>query len=371
MSPPREPSISAFRVSNFRCFEDLRLSRLGRVNLIVGKNSVGKSTLLEALDVFGSRAKIQAMGEVAERRGEAWGTSVGEADALLSMFNSDPVPGASIGLASQDSEFSIRLTEVQRRKDPDGFWRYQPIQEVLPLEERMSRQDLALAIEVLSNGTIAHGAILDAGFRLRSRLRWQEELDSTPAIGSQFVPAGGLTASALARLWDNVALSPREDEVTGLLQTVFPNIERISMRGSGSDRESRAERRAYVRASEFKEPVPLLRLGDGVSRMLGIAIALVNAQGGLLLIDEFENGLHYSIQEQVWDFVFDACERMNVQAFLTTHSGDCIRAFARAAVRSTADGALIRLERKSGKIKAVQVDEEILKIAERNEVELR
>jgi AAA15 family ATPase/GTPase len=54
---------------------------------------------------------------------------------------------------------------------------------------------------------------------------------------------------------------------------------------------------------------------------------MVNAQDGYLLIDEFENGLHYSVQEQVWEVVFTLAKSLNVQVFATTHSSDCIKAF--------------------------------------------
>ena len=39
----------SFRVKNFRCFKDLQINDLGRVNLIAGKNNTGKTALLEAM----------------------------------------------------------------------------------------------------------------------------------------------------------------------------------------------------------------------------------------------------------------------------------------------------------------------------------
>ena len=62
-------------------------------------------------------------------------------------------------------------------------------------------------------------------------------------------------------------------------------------------------------------------------RIFGIALALENAKDGLLLIDEVENGLHYSVQPDVWRFLFQAATKLNVQVFATTHSYDCIKSF--------------------------------------------
>ena len=52
----------------------------------------------------------------------------------------------------------------------------------------------------------------------------------------------------------------------------------------------------FVKIESFEEPIPLRALGDGVNRLFGIALALAHAKDGLLLIDEIENGIHYSVQ---------------------------------------------------------------------------
>jgi AAA15 family ATPase/GTPase len=46
---PKDLILNSLEIRRFRCFRELRIERLGRVNLIVGKNHVGKSALLEAL----------------------------------------------------------------------------------------------------------------------------------------------------------------------------------------------------------------------------------------------------------------------------------------------------------------------------------
>ena len=58
-------------VKNFRCFEELEINSLGRVNLIVGKNSVGKTTLLEAIYFFANHGRLAAVNDILKSRGEA------------------------------------------------------------------------------------------------------------------------------------------------------------------------------------------------------------------------------------------------------------------------------------------------------------
>ena len=78
-----------------------------------------------------------------------------------------------------------------------------------------------------------------------------------------------------------------------------------------------------------------------MNRLFGLALALVNARGGLLLINEFENGLHHSVQTDVWRMIFRLAERLAVQVFATTHSRDSVRSFQEAAAESPEEGVLL------------------------------
>jgi AAA15 family ATPase/GTPase len=107
-------------------------------------------------------------------------------------------------------------------------------------------------------------------------------------------------------------------------------------------------------------------------RALGISLALVNAKDGILLIDEFENGLYYSVQPDLWRLIFRVASRLNVQVFAITHSWDCIEAFQQASrSEQEVEGLLIRLESKKGSIVATLFDERQLGIATREHIEVR
>ena len=85
---------------------------------------------------------------------------------------------------------------------------------------------------------------------------------------------------------------------------------------------------AVVRLSDSPERYPLKSMGDGLSRVLQMTLALVSAKDGILLVDEFENGLHWTVQPKLWQLVFRLAKRLNVQVFATTHSQDCVKAFS-------------------------------------------
>ncbi len=110
--------------------------------------------------------------------------------------------------------------------------------------------------------------------------------------------------------------------------------------------------------------IPVPYMGEGIGRLLSILLAIANARGGVALIDEIENGLHYSVQKQVWQAIAHAARQNDVQVFATTHSYECINAAYEAFASSEPyDFALHRLDRIDGEIKVVRYDRDMMKYA--------
>jgi AAA15 family ATPase/GTPase len=105
-------------------------------------------------------------------------------------------------------------------------------------------------------------------------------------------------------------------------------------------------------------------MGDGIWRLLGIALSLVTTRGGVLLIDEIDTGLHYSVLVDMWRLVLETARSLDVQVFATTHSRDCYEALAAVAEPGRNEISLQRIER--GKASAIAFSEaEIRQAAER------
>ena len=133
----------------------------------------------------------------------------------------------------------------------------------------------------------------------------------------------------------------------------------------------RSGRIAIVRSKRFARPVPLKSFGDGVNRLFGIVLSLVNAKDGCLLIDEFENGLHHAVQANAWRMIFKIAAELNVQVFATTHSLDAIDAFQHVAREVPETGVLVRLARRGQAIVSTVFSEDELAVVARNQIEVR
>jgi AAA15 family ATPase/GTPase len=171
----------------------------------------------------------------------------------------------------------------------------------------------------------------------------------------------------LAELWNKVYLTEKETKVVESLKILEPKIERIGFIQEDFYHTVR------LKLSDYNEPIPLSTMGEGMYRILTLAIALVTAENHVLLIDEIETGLHYEAQTDMWRLILATAKELNVQVFATTHSWDCIAAYqeALAEVEDQSMGKLFRLDSKYGKLRAVEYDAEDLNIAIRKGIEVR
>lgn len=171
------------------------------------------------------------------------------------------------------------------------------------------------------------------------------------------------------RLWDQIALTDKENHIVEALRIIEPGTDRITFIKD----EDTIQRVTVVKINRNKSVVPLRSMGDGMNRILTIILSLVNAENGFLLIDEFENGLHYTVQEDLWRMIFKLAKELNVQVFATTHSDDCIRAFAHVldSEGNQPEGQYFRLEKFGEEIKPVFYSTSELEIATDQDIEIR
>ena len=360
--------LPSLAIKMFRGIQDLSIERLGRVTLIAGKNGVGKTTLLDAVRVYAARAQTSVLLEVLSE-GEELKRYVDEdedevlvpdLDAIYYGRQASSYIPIEIGPTGGDGCLSIECRMI--REEEEGFWNAQLRGELPGGDIRILKIGLAdIQREMLL--TISRGM-----WRQKERDSYP---DLPPVIWCESMGPGVLTNIAIARYWDNVVLTDDEDRAVQALRLVFgDSVERVAV--MGDEGNSRYGRRAAVKLAGQKRPVPLRSLGDGAVRLFGVALALANSQGGFLLIDEAENGIHYSLQRDFWRMVLLTAEANNVQVFATTHSWDCAAGFARAAVDvEGVEGALVRLERDGENTRAVTYPEEELHAAADHGIEVR
>lgn len=370
-------AISTLRVTRFRGLRDLTVGPFGRVNLITGRNNAGKSSLLEAIRILATDGAPSTFHGILNYREESVGTSAepgsiltpNDSTSFSSLFSGFPTLGgcedpftiSSEGVAGAFARsISVRVgwyseqfdsTEGRRfvKAEPDFFG--EPT--VIPMIE----------IKTPSRNRLMR---IDSSTGFRRSLAEGADGNQYPCI--YLDPFSSRSTNQLAAFWDAIALKEEEKQVVNALRIISPDIEAVSM--VGGDPGSRS-RRAIAKSRAHPNPIPLRTFGDGVNRLFGIILSLSCAKGGILLVDEIENGLHHSILEKVWMAVFQMARTLNVQVFATTHSWDCIKAFQSAASADAEEGVLVRLSLREGNVIPTLIGEAQLRIASREQIELR
>ena len=346
-------------IDNFLGIDHLSVPRLGRVTLLAGRNGIGKTTVLDAVRVYVAGGHPEVLAELLNNR-EEWIPSLDKDgdDVLLpniiSLFHGRTNfmhNSISIGSRDENNRLTINTSSFEEFKIA-----FKDKQQVLHWGKFLKNPDFS-----------------------RSRIRWiqrslfDEEHEWLPAIECESLGPDLPRNTDMVQFWDRIALTDSENLPVQALQLILGNVvSRVAVIGDDGQRRGKTGRRFIVRLPGDPFPVPLESLGDGAIRLFGAALALANSRNGFLLIDEAENGIHYSVQRDYWRMILQTAHKDNVQVIATTHSWDCVKGFARAAMETEdAEGVLVRLERDDDGMRAIEYSEDELRVAAEQGIEVR
>lgn len=379
--------IRSLVIENFRTFRHFSIEGLGRINLCVGTNNCGKTSVLEAVNILAARGRPESLFQALARRGERWVDDDTprariESDVCHLFYGHELEANASFRVSATNDGQHNALTAKLVERDADI--------DVADTTDRASRRQATLfdmeSSENALPGRLALDLTWDGGTSIVQRLpisrrggigaealeRFARKRDeeSTP---TRFITTEALGRDDIVSLFETIVLTPEEDNVIEALRTIEPSIERIAPVGSERRRYFLVDRGGIVvKLRDSKQRIPIGSMGDGIWRMLGIALSLSRARGGILLVDEIDTGLHYSVMADMWRLVCDTARRLDVQVFATTHSRDCVEslsAISRAGVTTGSEVSIQRIER--GSPTAISFSERDIVIAAERSIEVR
>jgi len=357
----------SFEVRNFRCFKHLVISHLERINLIAGKNNVGKTALLEALFIHCGAYNPELTMRINTFRGiETIKIELGKWaetpwNSLFSKFNTSN----SIELIGEDTISGRRLLKLRVIRQPSELVKIQQFIKHNSDEFKgvISSSEVAQVLELKYKEDKQEGSfymIID-----KNGIRTEPIPPSPPFPGFFQAARMRIPLKEQAERFGTLEVHGKQDILLEILKIIEPRLKRLAM---------------VVVAGEpilhgdigIGRLIPLPVMGEGMVRLADLVLQIGNAPKGVVLIDEIENGIHHSIMPKVWKAIGKAARNFDTQVFATTHSLECIIAAHKAFEESDVyDFQLYRLERINDTINVISYDQEDLATAIEEGFEVR
>jgi AAA15 family ATPase/GTPase len=300
-----EHFIREIEIKNFKCFKDFRAEGFGRVNLIGGKNNIGKTAFMEACSILSYRI-----------RGHEGVSILGHIIYLEKLRDKD-----------------LELTDT-----------------VLDFVRIFEKYDNLL---IKSNGEEVTLKIekdkLDKKFLFNNEdIGIDNKTINVPIKGIgvkefNFIPSQLIENELIIRLFDGIKGQRKRERLNQFLNGFDKNIEEFDT----------IENRPKVFLENQEKSQDVSELGHGLKRYIAIISSILINKNEFLFLDEIENGIHYTQLDRLWEIILTLSKEQNVQVFATTHSKECIESYARVAKKlDDKDITFVEMCKRENEIKA-------------------
>lgn len=356
--------IRGLDIKGFKGFNHLEIPQLTRTTLIGGKNNVGKTSLLEAIFLFFDRLNPQMVTNQFAWRGVNVLPLEPETMWAPIFHEFEMKKQISVSVTSNDKTETMDITfnpdyvspVVHAKKSGPGGQQLQIRTDQKPVPS------YALDIAYKTNGTKGTSHLLIGADGLGLQVdKMQTKKAPAIFIGSR----ARVNPNEDAARYGQLDIIGKQNDVLKFLKIIEPDLKTLSSVTIGNTSMIHGD-------IGLKRKIPVSYMGEGVSKLLSIILAIANARDGIVLIDEFENGLHYSVMQKIWEVIGMAAREFNCQIIATTHSYEClVSAYNGFSGDFRKDFTYVRLDRIKSETKAKIFDIDMLKVAIDANMEVR
>jgi len=330
--------INKLQIKRFRGIRDLSIDNLSQINLIVGDNNCGKTSLLEAVQLLekpGSLSSIERL--LKSRADKTTFNAYSLYDSILSMFSRE---GEDLKIELSCEYDGNSISYLLSGKESRELLSNDGCEEVGEVDDDFENNVFNGESVCTYNGVPF--STLDLRLNRRSR---SKENNAKGLIKIHYAsPFESRQESKLKRIMREERY---KESCLRALQLFDPNIEDMKISSSKDDRSME-----YLKHKRLGV-TPLSSYGDGIKKVLALYNAIIGAENGVLLIDEIEASIHMKYFDDIFRFLVNACKEFNVQAFVTTHSIEAVdgllntQDYEKQDVND--DVTVVTLEREEGK----------------------
>jgi AAA15 family ATPase/GTPase len=349
----------SLKITNFRAINSLEAEDFKRVNLITGKNNCGKTTVLEALFLISGMSTPQLPIYINRFRN----LMINGDDNFRFLFNEldfSHIPEISAGINDHARSIAIKPKYSQ-----SIFNTLETEDKKIPAIE--PGESIVSTIRAMTiSGMIIEFSDAKTKETFKNEISFSENQVVAPSLyketlNCQFFNTQ-LSMVQLDRKIELLLVNKQLDSLIAILKEIDDRIIDLRMGANGM---------IYADVG-FDKLIPINIMGDGIRRILSIIANISSCKDGILLIDEIENGFHYSSLEILWRAILKTAELYNVQLFITTHSQECIAALSSVYSENLDDNIrLYRIEKGENSHKAFKYSPEMIAAGMESNYEVR
>lgn len=334
--------IEELRIKNFRCFSEVTVTGIKPITLLSGKNNIGKSSLLEALFFMFDHANGTPFLKMNRVRGEMANRSIH--NTWESVFHNMNTDEPIIIEMEKDGINHILKYEKESTALLDFSQEIDKSTQTIDFLSNMSSYALKMTYE---KGDYREESdyVFVAGVEQTQMVRdINREKNGKPApkeslgILTYLANTNNKDDASMIDLFSKLEMNNGKEKLIPILRIIDKEIDDISVLSSNSVVQ------LFIKKNGLT--MPFRYSGDGIIKLMGIALRILAEPGSVLLIDEIENGLHYSVLEELWSSITEAAKTNGCQIIATTHSYEAINALTKGVSNSSRkeEYSFIRLE---------------------------
>ncbi|MBD8346436.1 AAA family ATPase [Dysgonomonas sp. HGC4] len=306
-------------IKHFRGINECQIEDLKQVNLFVGKNNCGKTSVLDAIFLLTSMSRPDS----AIRTNFFRDFVTNNFQEVISVLFYNLNLNQDVQIQSEGTDDRVLFISPKFENPDKVEIEIADIsQEPLVNQNEPKIKELTFRFETENNEYEASIAE-DNKSKIKSKDRKKATLilvGKTPKEYNESIKSKYInTKSSLifsSKTLASIIIGKDKQDIIEALQQIEPNIQNI---------EFSIDNKVMVDLGGYRL-FPLEVLGDGIRRLLAIIISIYECENGILLIDEIDNGLHYSSMDTLWKMILSTAKKYNVQIFATSHNIDSLQA---------------------------------------------
>lgn len=341
-------------IKAYRGLKNITLQNLSRVNILVGENNTGKTSILEAIQLLRDPEVVDNVLSIAKKR-QPRNIMVQSANLIPfdEFLYSFPVQGEQKDIVIYATDYELKKWHIELC----GTIKKEIFDKEDLSESEQRRYDLYCGedgeISVISGNFlyISENLTSENSYSFReTQLRPDVSMKETLDIKKENMSRVSIVYISPMDVYTNRVLNAnfykgmRVSEKETLIQLLRLFDERII----GIEIGMLNAKPTILIELENIGLMPVSLFGDGLKKILTLASAIVKTKHGIILIDEFETGIHQRALVQVADWIASAAEERDIQIFLTTHSSEAVNALVQAQKKQQIDMSAYRLEHYMG-----------------------